>query len=536
MKTKISNSVSGLTVLTVSLLTVLTVILSGCRKESDEVLNYAHQDDMAFRKAEGSYAAKFDVLWHGLNANYALWDYEYEKGLDWDKVYKEFRPLFVALDSSQTAVTDKELKALVDSLIAPLHDGHLMVQVKNHATGKYVSSGPGSLRLARERLDEYMTAARTELNLNYYAKNGLLKEYTVKSSYTIQTVAMAALKYVEAVVTRLEAIPESERTPAQNDTLALYTPIGRELSSALSLTLAGENQKAIEKYNIIAYKYQYLHIPYLEPIDPLINEYGLEITYALFKDNIAYLKFDSFKLSAYLAPEFINLFFGGCSEGTKALIKEVGDVWRAWFNAIQEHHKAGDLKGVIIDVRSNGGGFLNDSKYVLGALRQADESGGFHDCDARFKRGSGRYDYSPVMPQIMPVLDTAHVTVTEPIVVLGNCASVSMAEHTSYGVKLFDNGKLVGTRTYGGFSALSDEATYSSNYAGYVGVMNVTPVFCYVPQEVAYLLEENALGEKIVEGHGIDPDIEVQLDAETFNTVGTDNQLDRALQYIRTGN
>lgn len=208
MKTKISNSVSGLTVLTVSLLTVLTVILSGCRKESDEVLNYAHQDDMAFRKAEGSYAAKFDVLWHGLNANYALWDYEYEKGLDWDKVYEEFRPLFVALDSSQTAVTDKELKALVDSLIAPLHDGHLMVQVKNHATGKYVSSGPGSLRLARERLDEYMTAARTELNLNYYAKNGLLKEYTVKSSYTIQTVAMEALTYVEAVVTRLEAIPE----------------------------------------------------------------------------------------------------------------------------------------------------------------------------------------------------------------------------------------------------------------------------------------------------------------------------------------
>ena len=140
------------------------------------------------------------------------------------------------------------------------------------------------------------------------------------------------------------------------------------------------------------------------------------------------------------------------------------------------------------------------------------------------------------MPQIMPVLGAEHVTVTEPIAVLGNCASVSMAEHTSYGVKLFEQGKLVGTRTFGGFSALSDEATYSSNYAGYVGVKNVTPVFCYVPQEVAYILEENALGEKIVEGHGIDPDIEVQLDAETFNNVGTDNQLDRALQYIRTGN
>lgn len=518
------------------LIAAAAVLFTGCRLESDDVLNYAHQDEMAFSKAEGSYAAKFDVVWNGLNANYALWDYEAEHGLNWDKVYEEFRPKFVALDSSKTTVTDKQLKALLDSVIAPLHDGHLSVQLKNHATGKYVSSGPGSLRLARERLDEYMTAARTELNLNYYAKNGLLKEYTVKSSYTIQTVAMAALKYVEAVVTRLEAIPESERTPAQNDTLALYTPIGRELSSALSLTLAGENQEAIEKYNIIAYKYQYLHIPYLEPIDPVINEYGLEVTYALFKDNIAYLKFDGFKLSAYLDDQFINQIFGGSSDATKALVTKVGDVWRAWFNAIQEHHKAGDLKGVIIDVRSNGGGLLNDSKFVLGALRQADESGGFHDCDARFKRGSGRFDYSPVMPQIMSVLDSAHVTVTAPVVVLCNCGSVSMAEHTSYGVKLFENGKLVGTRTFGGFSALSDEPSYSNNYAGYVGVKNVTPVFCYIPQEVAYLLEENSKGEKIVEGYGIEPDIEVALDAETFNKVGTDNQLDRALQYIRTGN
>ena len=518
------------------LIAAAVVMLTGCRQESDDVLNYAHQDEMAFSKAERSYAAKFDVMWNGLNANYALWDYEAEHGLNWDKVYEEFRPRFVALDSSKTAVTDKQLNALLDSVIAPLHDGHLSVQLKNHATGKYVGSSPGALRLGRERVDEYLAIANTELNMNYYAKNGLLKEYITKSSYTIQTVALASLKYIEEVVTRIEAIPESERTPEQNDTLALYTPIGMELSSALSLTLAGENQKAIEKYNIIAYKYQYLHIPYLEPVDPLINEYGLDITYALFKDNIAYLRFDGFKLSAYLEQEFIDLLFGGSSDATKALVKEVGDVWRAWFNAIQEHHKAGDLKGVIIDVRSNGGGFLNDSKFVLGALRQADESGGFHDCDARFKRGSGRFDYSPVMPQIMPVLDAEHVTVTAPVVVLCNCVSVSMAEHTSYGVKLFDNGKLVGTRTFGGFSALSDESTYSNNYAGYVGVMNVTPVFCYIPQEVAYMLTENSKGEKIVEGYGIEPDIEVALDAETFNTVGTDSQLDRALQYIRTGN
>jgi len=62
--------------------------------------------------------------------------------------------------------------------------------------------------------------------------------------------------------------------------------------------------------------------------------------------------------------------------------------------------------------------------------------------------------------------------------------------------------------------------------------MNETPVFCYIPQEVAYTLDG-----KVVEGHGIDPDIVVELDAAALNGGnGRDTQLDRALQFIRTGN
>jgi len=118
--------------------------------------------------------------------------------------------------------------------------------------------------------------------------------------------------------------------------------------------------------------------------------------------------------------------------------------------------------------------------------------------------------------------------VTEPVVVLCNCASVSMAEHTSYGAKVIENGTLIGTRTWGGFSALSDAASYTNNYAGYVGVMNETPVFCYVPQEVALTLDG-----KVVEGYGIEPDIEVPLDAATLKNGGSDNQLDAALNHIR---
>lgn len=526
--TTISNSPQGvLTALAISLLTVLTV--PSCRMDSDNVMNYAYKDRMAFGDAENSYAAKFDVLWSGLSANYALWDFEYEQGMDWDRVYDIYRPRFAALDTMKTPVTDAQLQALLDSMLAPLHDGHMGVQVKNHATGKYVTTSPNRLRVMRERGEEYAAVQSKGLDLNYYANTGELKEYVNGSSYTLLTVAVKAFGYIKGTADRLEGIPEAERTPEQNDTLTLYKQIYQEIALALGGSLTGGNQnKAIQEYNYVAYKYMYLHIPYLEPIDAAINQVGINITYALFKDNIAYLAFDGFKLSAYLEPQLISDFFGGCNDATKALVKEIGDVWRAWFNAIQVHHLAGDLKGVIIDVRSNGGGMLNDYKYVLGALMPA---GGFHDCDGRFKRGSGRFDYSPLLPQTMPTLDSAHVTVTEPVVVLCNCASVSMAEHTSYGAKLMDNGTLIGTRTWGGFSALSGAEYYTYNYSGHVGVQNETPVYCYVPQEVAFTLDG-----KIVEGYGIEPDIEVALDMATWNGgAGPDSQLDRALQFIRTG-
>jgi C-terminal processing protease CtpA/Prc len=41
---------------------------------------------------------------------------------------------------------------------------------------------------------------------------------------------------------------------------------------------------------------------------------------------------------------------------------------------------------------------------------------------------------------------------------------------------------------------------------------------------------------KQLEGVGIDPDIEVDLDTKLFNANTKDTQLERALQYIRTGN
>ena len=502
------------------------VLLAGCRQESDNVLNYAYNDNMVFAKAKGSYAAKFDVLWKGLNTNYALWDYENEQGLDWDAVYDEYMPKFAALDSAQSAVTDAELKALLDSVVAPLHDGHLTVMMLNHQTGTNIATAPGRLRVQRERGEEYQEVKDKPIKIDYYTTNGELVEFKTANTNTFETIAQPAISAIRQKVNELQTkLKDGTITPEERDTLTIY----RQIFAEMKETIKGSVTDAIEAYNLIVIRYAYLNIPGLVEVDAKLNEYGLTIAYGLFKGNIAYLGFDHFKLSIYLNDAYTRQMFGTPSASTQAVIDSVRATWRAWFEAIQAHHKAGDLGGVIIDIRSNGGGLINDYRYVLGALLPA---GDMHDCNARFKRGPGRYDYSPILPQYLSTLTEEHVEVTEPIVVLCNCASVSMAEHIAYGAKVLDNAKLIGTRTWGGFSILSGTESYTDNYAGHVGIQGVTPVYCYTPMEVALTRDD-----EVVEGHGIEPDIEVGLNLYLYHgALGPDNQLDRALQFVRTGN
>ena len=464
----------------------LLLMLTGCRQESDNVLSYAFNDAMAFQKADTCFVGEFEVFWNGMNTNYALWDYELENGLDWDDVYRKYYPKFAELDKKDT-VTDEELRNLLNEIVKPLHDGHLVIKLKNRHTGNYVTASPSYLRVEDEREEEYKATQGFLPSLKYYQDKGKVLEMRRTSTNVIGQTCRIMLAYMEEQITGLEQ--KTDRTQDEEERLNAFQSAYNDLVQILQT----DNLNA---YNPFALRYEWLHIP----------------------------------LSAYLDPNYCKDFFGQPTGLTKLAVESVQDIWYSWFSAIQELKKAGNLGGVIIDVRSNGGGMLDDYQYVLGALLP---SGGHHMADARFKRGLGRFDYSPIMPQYMLTMNAEHEIVTEPIVVLCNCKSLSMAEMTSMGAKVLENGTLIGTRTWGGFSALSASETYSNNYAGYVGIQNVTPVFCYIPQEVTFSL----LDGKIVEGRGVEPDIVMPMDFDAWNMGnGPDSQLDRALQFIRTGN
>ena len=513
--------------LKISAVILMALALLACRKESDMLHDFSYNDELLFGQAKNSFGEKFKILWEGLNSNYAIWDYEAKQGLDWDKVYDVYYPKFVKLDTlaKSRQVTDKELISLLSAVVEPLHDGHLFVEMLNHSTGSTVSVSPSFIRNNKERAQELKdlgTFRHPELYYYVETKRTVKEIKSVDATFEAQYNASldSARTWVKKTLDTLGG-----KTVVTAEELSLQRT-AQDLDAALDKTVNLQTDKMIEEeFNKVALRYAYLAIPGFHTLDPELTEAGMRITYALLDGNIAYLSFNSFKISSYLTT--LTQQAETMEPYAATLVHQVRDAWESWFNAIQELHAAGQLGGVIIDVRNNGGGMSDDFAYVLGALVP---SGGLRVMDCRFKRGVGRYDYSPLTPMVMDTFSGGHVTVTEPIVVLANARSVSMAEVTGLGTRRVKNAKLIGTRTWGGFCALTENSCYSLTYSGKVGVEGVTPVFVYCPMVAALDLDGTVL-----EGTGVTPDIEVSLDLKAWNKgLGPDSQLDRAVEYIKS--
>lgn len=170
---------------------------------------------------------------------------------------------------------------------------------------------------------------------------------------------------------------------------------------------------------------------------------------------------------------------------------------------------------------------------MLGALLKGDDVGGEKYQKVgylRQKSGIARLDYSSIAPFYLGIYKYAHAHVEAPIVVLVNDLSVSMSEVTSLAAKQLENGYVIGTQTHGGFSPATtddDQMVFVGN-VGDPGLKSA-PFYIHIPT-AAFL----SLDKEIIEGHGVEPNETVCLDWYSHETTGKDNQLDRALEYIRT--
>ena len=512
---------------------VMALAATSCRETSDTLLAYDYQDGLAFGEGETSFGGKYNIAWKALNQYYALWDYEQQQGLDWDAAYDMYYPKFAALDERDPTVnpvTDTELNDLMYEAFGGLHDGHLMISFKNHHdNNSMVYVLPSNKR--NEDRDDAQIVKKYKPNISQYYLLPANGEVEVDGNGQPQTAY-----YSTEVGELLYHFKNTEGIGLQwiSDQIDRYSQLlqptddqKEKLSTLKQLKLRLSLPFTLAEYNNLALRYAYLDIPGFDFINPGFSEEGMTIRYALLKGNIPYLYISQFSLSTYLME-------GGAVELVQddpnlgAHIEGIKLVWNEWFSAIQRLGKAGKLGGVVIDLRGNTGGATSDFPYVLGALRPSgDMTFGYE----RFKRGTGRLDYSMPMPATMKTYPEEHYVVdNQPIVVLTNSASMSMSEITSLATMTLPNGKLIGKRTSGGLCGLTDNARNTLNYSGQIGVEGKTPVYCYCPTLALLNLDY-----KILEGVGLTPHIEVNFDAAQFDATGKDSQLDRALQYIRTG-
>lgn len=193
----------------------------------------------------------------------------------------------------------------------------------------------------------------------------------------------------------------------------------------------------------------------------------------------------------------------------------VKDVLNYFFSNIDNTPR--EIKGIIIDVRGNFGGGLDDLNFFTGRLIDKSMHFGF----TRYKSNYGRLDFSPWLKAQIESQEN-HLKIKIPIVVLADRYSASLSEAITMAIHTLDNGIFVGETTWGATGPIANYDIFNAGSFSIEGFMNVetsSAQFKY-------------LDGKMYEGSGFPPDIYVPFDLNALlNKI--DPQLEKAITLIK---
>jgi carboxyl-terminal processing protease len=181
-------------------------------------------------------------------------------------------------------------------------------------------------------------------------------------------------------------------------------------------------------------------------------------------------------------------------------IKEFDEVTTDQFTEALDAVKAADAKGLILDLRGNPGGSL---PVVVEIARNILPEGRIVYTEDKYGE---QEEYTCDGKNELQI----------PLVVLVNGNSASASEILAGAIKDYNKGTLIGTTTFG---------------KGIV--QRVLPLTDGTAMKLTISAYYTPNGNNI-HGIGIEPDIECELDTEAYYEEGTDNQLDRALEEIKS--
>jgi carboxyl-terminal processing protease len=284
--------------------------------------------------------------------------------------------------------------------------------------------------------------------------------------------------------------------------LSFGSPIS---DSSVSPSYDRKLKAGILRPNYVFYQYDanyYLDSPYVSGIDSvnLLDGSATEAIAGTIGGNILYLGFNQFNLKNS---------YTGADNGVKTVMQ--------FFLNYLSNPPSG-FKGVIIDVRGNGGGDISDLNFLVGNLINNKLTIGH----TRYKSGNGRLDYTPWAPAIVTP-QTGAKAVTVPVVVLTDIWTTSMAELTAMAVHALPNGNghTVGETTWGATGPLTNNEILNG---GQFTAANF--LFAYTSSSMFKYIDGN-----IYEGKGFPPDDYVPFNLNDFQTYG-DKQLEKALTLM----
>lgn len=184
------------------------------------------------------------------------------------------------------------------------------------------------------------------------------------------------------------------------------------------------------------------------------------------------------------------------------------------FNLLSRH----DLKGIILDLRNNPGGDIQDLNFLVGHLTTVKHAFGF----SKYKIGNSPLDFTPWMESFINPVSGA-VDFKKSKIVLTDRYSASLSELVTMAVRSLPNSIVVGDTTWGATAFIADDALYNAGSFEVKDFMKVTAAsgaFRYV-NNVVY------------EGVGFPPDIQIPYVSTPPNS-RKDASLEKAIEIIKT--
>ncbi len=441
------------------------------RSRTVEMDTYEPEELMPDDYSNMSYADAFQALVEKARNEYAFTEY---KDIDWDAIEEELLPRFENADRDEDA--DAYLFALRD-FTRLIPDGHIAFgsSVNNVLQRDEYERTAGGLGMSLAELDDGRIIA------DFVLEDGPADSEGIESGAEI--IAIDDVPIQEAVgdtqpysapfsldtVERLEQLRYVIRFPLDTEVTITYQNPSESRERTAEITTTQE----VESFNRAS--------PFgnRAPTSPPIE-------YDFLDNGYGYVRVNSFA-------------------GNEPLMIETWEYFMYLVNATQ-------APGVIVDLRTNGGGFSFIGRRMAGYFFNEEIIAGYDDT---YNREIDAFFYDTLRPNLILPPENANLIYNGSVTVLIGPGCASACEFFAYYLSLENRATFVGE--------------YGTNGLG--GGYYLT----FLPEGVAFALPTNrpldADGEIIIEGQGIQPDVRVPITEENvFST--SDVVLDMAVAYL----